>query len=64
MSAAESGAADGDETGPGSVEFPEVPFQNRNDPALRLLVEVWDELSDSVKNRILKLANNSVATVR
>ena len=32
------------------------------DPALRLLGEVWDELPDAVKNRILRLANQSIDT--
>jgi len=29
--------------------------QTGNDPALRLLVDVWSELPDAVKNRILKV---------
>ncbi len=34
---------------------------HRTDPALTLLIEVWPELWDTVKNRILRLAE---ATVR
>ena len=34
------------------------------DPALRLLVEVWGELPDSVRNRILRLADDAVRVAR
>ena len=30
------------------------------DPTLRLLVEVWGELPDSVRNQILRLADESI----
>ena len=39
------------------VEQPEA------DAGLRLLTEVWDELSDSVRNRILMLADESLGAV-
>ncbi|MGZ0172044.1 MAG: hypothetical protein ACKVHE_21085 [Planctomycetales bacterium] len=52
-----------DVTGAAELGVPKVPFQNGNDPALKLLVEVWGELPDSVKNQILKLANNADAAV-
>jgi len=55
--AAESSAA-------GDVEVSEIPFQNGGDPALRLLLEAWDGLSDSVKNQILRLADDAVAEGR
>ena len=51
-------------TAVGEVEFSEVPCENGNDPTLRLLVEVWGELPDSVKNQILLLADDAVAGVR
>jgi hypothetical protein len=35
-----------------------------SDLGLRLLIGVWDELPDSVRNRILKLADESLAAVR
>ena len=58
------GAAEANESGVGGVDFPEVPVQTENDPALRLLVEVWGELPDSVRNRILRLADDAVRVAR
>lgn len=65
IDAAESGAVSAggsDETRAEGVAFPEVPFHTGNDPALRLLLEVWDEFPDSVKNQILQLVNSATAT--
>lgn len=62
-SAAESGAvgtADHHETGTGGVGISEVPGYVGIDPALQLLAEVWSELPDSVKNRILRLADDAL----
>lgn len=56
--AAESGAVDAAIT---SDSHSEVPFQNGDDSALRLLAEVWGELSDSEKNQILKLVDNAAS---
>jgi hypothetical protein len=52
--AAESGAVDALPAGNDGVA--EVPVQIGIDPALSVLVKVWGELPDSVKNRILRLA--------
>jgi hypothetical protein len=41
----------------------EIPFQDGGDPDLRLLVEVWAELPNSVKNQILKLVDDAAARV-
>tara|TARA_R110002072_G_scaffold13481_3_gene57036 strand:+ start:131964 stop:132284 length:321 start_codon:yes stop_codon:yes gene_type:complete len=48
-------------TGAEDVEFPDVRKLSGNDPTLRLLVEVWSELPDSVQSQILRLADVSVA---
>ena len=54
VSAAESGAVGVATTGgDGLAVFPE---STGIDPALRLLVEVWEELPDSVTSQILRLA--------
>ena len=50
-SAAESGAVDA------RRPDDEIPDQYGNDVGLRLQIEVWPELSDTVKNRILRLAD-------
>ena len=59
VGAAESGAVGA--LGTVSDGLPEVRELSGIDPALRLLVEVWGELPDTVKNQILKLADASVA---
>ena len=67
MGAAESGAvgaADARETGAAGVAVPGAQELAGRDPALRLLAEVWGDLPDSVKNRILILASNAGATDR
>jgi hypothetical protein len=38
----------------------EFPVHTGNDPALRLLTEVWSELPDSVISRILRLAGEGI----
>ena len=48
------------ETNAEGVGFPDVRKLSESDPALRLLVKVWGELPDSVKNRILRLADEAV----
>lgn len=53
------GAADHHETGTGGIAVSEVPVQTGNDPALQLLAEVWGELPNAVKNRILRLADEN-----
>ena len=60
--AAESGAVDA--PAPGSDPLASVPVRSEKAPALQLLVEVWDELPDSVKNQLLKLADDAVTRVR
>jgi hypothetical protein len=34
--------------------------ENRTDPALRVLVEVWSELPDGARNRILRIADEAL----
>jgi hypothetical protein len=48
----------------GGVRFPEVSVHAGTDSELRFLVDAWSELPDSVKNRILRLANDSVTANR
>lgn len=47
-------------TGAGGVEVPGARELVGKDAALRLLIEVWGELPDSVRNRILRLADDAV----
>ena len=56
------GGGGGSGGGGGGGGLTEVPEYSGTDPALRLLGEVWDELPDAVKNRILRLANQSIDT--
>jgi hypothetical protein len=42
----------------------DVPVHTGNDPALRMLVDVWGNLPDSAKNQILRLADDAVAAMR
>ena len=53
-----------DATGVGGVPFLEVMAQGGIDPALRLLIEVWGELPDGVRNQIVRLADDSVRVTR
>jgi len=46
--------------GAGDVESSYVRELSGNDPALRLLVEVWNDLPDSAKRQILNVAASSV----
>jgi len=34
------------------------------DPALRLLIEVWNALPDAVKNRVLRIVDEAVSAAR
>ena len=39
-------------------------FWSDCDPALRLLIEVWGELPDGVKNQVLRMVNEAVYEAR
>ena len=51
-------------TGAVGVGFSEAPAGAGSDLGLRLLVDAWSTLPDSVKSQILKLANNAVPGAR
>lgn len=53
---AESGAVDAET---GNATTVEVPAHLVNDATLKLLIEAWPELPDTVKNRIRKIAAES-----
>ena len=61
MSAAESGAVGA--AGTMNDALTEVPVRTGNDTTLRLLVDVWTKLPDSVKNQILRLADEAIYAV-
>lgn len=59
--AAESGAVDARGCGRERTAVREGDAEAGVDPALRLLIEVWSQLPDAAKSRILRLADDALA---